>query len=223
LSSVLVIAPHADDETLGAGGALLRPAALGDDIHWVLVTGMREDLGHSPERIQTRAAEIDAVAAAYGCASVHQLKLPPAGLDTIAAGEIVQCIAKIVDETAAEVVYLPFPGDVHSDHRVVFEAAQAATKSFRHPSVKRVLACEIFSETDQALPVGGPVFQPNCFVDISAHLDRKLEIMEMYVGEMGAFPFPRSHEAIRAQATLRGSQSGCMAAEAFMILREVVS
>ena len=34
------------------------------------------------------------------------------------------------------------------------------------------------------------------------------------------FPFPRSHQAIRALATLRGAASGFEAAEAFELLRE---
>jgi len=36
----------------------------------------------------------------------------------------------------------------------------------------------------------------------------------------GEFPFPRSHEAIRALATLRGAASGFKTAEAFELLRE---
>ena len=42
---VLVIAPHADDETIGAGGTIARHAAEGDDVHVAIVTGhggMRE-------------------------------------------------------------------------------------------------------------------------------------------------------------------------------------
>ena len=38
---VLVVAPHADDESFGCGGCLLRHAAQGDPSHWLLLTGMR--------------------------------------------------------------------------------------------------------------------------------------------------------------------------------------
>ena len=44
--------------------------------------------------------------------------------------------------------------------------------------------------------------------------------MDIYVSEVGEFPFPRSHESIRALAILRGSASGYNAAEAFELLRE---
>ncbi|MDF2684612.1 MAG: GlcNAc-PI de-N-acetylase, partial [Brevibacillus sp.] len=53
-------------------------------------------------------------------------------------------------------------------------------------------------------------------------LEQKLEIMRVFDSEMGEFPFPRSEEAIRALATLRGSASGSKAAEAFMLLKEVL-
>ena len=38
MKNVVIVAPHADDESLGAGGALLRHKAKGDSIHWVIVT-----------------------------------------------------------------------------------------------------------------------------------------------------------------------------------------
>ena len=47
MSIVLAIAPHPDDETLGFGGTLLRHRADGDEIHWLIVTAMSEDLGYS--------------------------------------------------------------------------------------------------------------------------------------------------------------------------------
>ena len=37
---VLVIAPHPDDETLGCGGTLFRHRHEGDELYWVIVTGI---------------------------------------------------------------------------------------------------------------------------------------------------------------------------------------
>ena len=62
--------------------------------------------------------------------------------------------------------------------------------------------------------------KPNYFVDISDFLERKLEVLAVYQSELGPFPFPRSIEAMQAIATLRGANSGFMAAEAFQLLRE---
>jgi LmbE family N-acetylglucosaminyl deacetylase len=63
-------------------------------------------------------------------------------------------------------------------------------------------------------------FHPNVFIDIAPFLEDKLRAMDIYASELGAFPFPRSLQAIQALATLRGAASGFVAAEAFELLRE---
>ena len=63
-------------------------------------------------------------------------------------------------------------------------------------------------------------FNPNVFVNISDHLNDKIETMNIYEGEMGDFPFPRSEKTIRALSAFRGSQSGYEAAEAFELVYE---
>ena len=50
MTRVLVIAPHADDESLGCGGSILRHVSEGDDVHWLLVTGMSEKSGFISNR-----------------------------------------------------------------------------------------------------------------------------------------------------------------------------
>jgi LmbE family N-acetylglucosaminyl deacetylase len=102
---------------------------------------------------------------------------------------------------------------------VVFDAVASCTKWFRYPSINRILAYETLSETDFGLSTE-QAFRPNVFVDIESFLDRKLQAMEVYKSEMGEFPFPRSREAIRALAAVRGAASGFKAAEAFELLRE---
>lgn len=220
MKKVLAIAPHPDDETLGCGGTLLRHHLNGDEVHWLILTAVSEARGFSAARVQSRAAEIDAVASAYGFAGVHKADFPTAMLDTLPKGDLIGAVGQVVKSVGAEVLYVPHRYDVHSDHAAVFDAAAACSKSFRYPTVKSVYAYETLSETEFGLrPDGG--FHPNLFVDIDGFLDRKLEIMKMFAGEMGPFPFPRSEECIRALATLRGSVAGVSAAEAFMILKEI--
>lgn len=57
-------------------------------------------------------------------------------------------------------------------------------------------------------------------MDISTYLERKIQLMSIYQSEMSDFPFPRSEQAIRAQAIVRGATSGFMSAEAFQLLKE---
>lgn len=138
--SILVVAPHPDDETLGAGGTLLRAIQSGEDVHWLIVTEMRESLGFNASIIEKRKSEITAVSKAYGFASTIELGLPAARLDTLPLNEIIDPVGSVILDVQPDTVYVPFPGDVHSDHRIVFDAATACTKSFRYPSVEKIVA-----------------------------------------------------------------------------------
>jgi LmbE family N-acetylglucosaminyl deacetylase len=219
-NSVLVIAPHPDDETLGCGGTLLRHAANGDLIHWLIVTDMIPAM-FSHERIAKRENEISRVASKYGFASVNRLHFPATRLGDISDNIFIDAVSEIIRKICPHTVYLPFMRDVHSDHRRVFDVALACTKTFRFPSVKRVLMMEVLSETEFASPVASEFFTPNVYVDISDYMDRKLEILSLYDGESAAAPFPRSIETVRGLACFRGAVAGCRYAEAFMLLREI--
>jgi LmbE family N-acetylglucosaminyl deacetylase len=214
---ILVIAPHPDDETLGAGGFLLRARAAGRAIHWLIVTGITEQ-DWPIEKVVRRETEIDTVAKAFGFAGVHRLNLPSAKLETLPLGEIIGRIGKVVNTIKPEMILIPHRGDAHSDHHVVHAAATACAKWFRYPSVRSTLVYETLSETDAGLFSSDP-FVPNVFVDISEQLEEKLHITTMFNDEIGEFPFPRSLDAIRALAMTRGAASGTRAAEAFILLR----
>lgn len=215
----LVIAPHPDDEILGCGGTLLRRKAEGAELGWLIVTGISEETGWPSERVKQRESEIERVADLVGFDQVFNLRLPAAQLDKIPIGDLIGQFSGVFNTFKPAEVFLPHRADVHTDHRLVFDAAAACTKWFRYPHVQRVLAYETLSETEFSLDTDA-VFCPNYFVDIGSYLDRKLEIMAVYKSELGAFPFPRSVETIRALATMRGGASGFLAAEAFQLLRE---
>lgn len=216
---ILVIAPHPDDETLGVGGTLLNHKTCGDEIHWLIMTRATVEAGFSDDFIRKRNAQIEQVSSFYGFASKIQLPFVTTMLDTRSSREIVEQLSKALSEVKPEILYIPHRGDVHSDHRVTFEAVASATKWFRFSSVKRILAYETLSETGFSLGSTNG-FHPNVFVDISRHLEKKLVALKIYEGETGNFPFPRSEEALRSLAAVRGATSGFKAAEAFVLLRE---
>jgi LmbE family N-acetylglucosaminyl deacetylase len=67
-----------------------------------------------------------------------------------------------------------------------------------------------------------PSFVPNVYVDISAYLYRKLEAMSLYGSQQRDFPHERSLAALRALAMFRGTTVHREAAEAFMLVRQVI-
>ena len=83
------------------------------------------------------------------------------------------------------------------------------------------LVFETISETDFGMKPEDHGFRPNVFNNISHYLENKLDILDLFKSEIKDFPFPRSRKAIKALAQLRGVQSNCEAAEAFMLIKEI--
>lgn len=218
---VLVVAVHPDDETLGCGGTLLKHKAQGDEIHWLVCTSIFEKDGFGKKIVEIRKTEIEAVAALYGFKSLHQLGIPTTKVDECSMSELVGKISGVIGEVEPDILYLPFKGDAHSDHRKIFESAYSCTKSFRSPSIRKIYMMETLSETEFSPSTKEDGFIPNVFVDVSAHFGRKLEIMRVYRSEVGVHPFPRSERNMEALATLRGATSGCEYAESFVLLKEI--
>ena len=220
--NTLVIAPHADDELLGCCGTLLRRASEGQTLGWLLLTSITPNFGWTEDEISSRKHEIQRVRESLAVKPEHfyALNFPTAQLETVPMRTLVSSIADVFSSFQPDDVLLPHPGDAHSDHRIAFEAASACTKRFRFPSIRRVSVYETLSETDYGIDPRYAAFTPNMFVNIEEFLDEKIKLLSVYKSEIGQFPFPRSEEAIRSLAKLRGAASGFMAAEAFMLLRQ---
>jgi N-acetylglucosamine malate deacetylase 1 len=216
---ILAIAPHPDDETLGCGGTLFKHKADGDEIYWLIVTGISVDTGWSNDAVIKRDNEINAVSKKYGFSDVYNLRLPTTKMDTLPVSDLIGEISNVYKKVEPDIIYMPFPNDVHTDHQLIAKALQSTFKWFRFPHIKKVYMYETPSETEFNF-VENRVFSPNVFVKISQYIDNKIETMKIYDGEMGEFPFPRSEKTIRSLAALRGSQSGFESAEAFELVYE---
>jgi LmbE family N-acetylglucosaminyl deacetylase len=214
----MVIAPHADDETIGVGGTLLRHLAGGDEVHWLLATA---SLGKNDEEIGRRIGVLENFGKKTGFTSSIMLRNAPARLKVDDLGNLIEQFSRVLDEIMPEMIYLPFPGDVHSDHGICFKAALAASKSFRRPFVKETRVYETISETNFAIDPSTTAFRPNLYVDISEFFEKKRSMVEFYRSEFGEHPFPRSIEALEAVGILRGSECNSHYAEAFMILKKI--
>jgi len=221
MNKVLVIAVHPDDETLACGGTLLKHKAMGNEIHWLIATDITESEGFKKEAIEKRELEIQSVEKHYDFDSVHRLNLSTMRVDEYSMSDLIGKIATIIKEVKPNIIYLPFKTDVHSDHRSIFNAAYSCTKSFRYPFIKKIYMMETLSETEFAPSTKEDSFIPNVFVDISEHMEKKIQIMKCYKSEIEEHPFPRSERNLRALGTLRGATAGCNYAESFMLLKEI--
>ena len=217
---VMVISPHPDDETLGAGGTLLRAKKEGNKIYWLNMTSMKENLGYTVESIDGRRRQIQEIRQFYQFDDVLDLQLASTKLEQYDSAKIIREISSFVSKIQPDTIILPDYNDAHSDHKCTFDWGYACTKVFRHPYVKCIVTMEIPSETDVGKPANP--FIPGLYVDISNYIDKKKEAIKIYRTELGEHPFPRSLENIEAHAIVRGASAGVMYAEAFRVIKMIL-
>jgi len=217
---VLVVAAHADDETLGAGGALATHATAGDQIRLLILSTSavsRPDADQTAVDAHRRACATKA-AELYG-ARLHLGDLPDNGFDTRPLLQITQQIEEMVKDFAPTIVYTHSRADLSRDHQFVAQATAAAVRPAPRTSVRTVLAYEVRSATEWGI---NETFQPTWFQPLTAAaVQTKIDALQIYASEMRPWPHTRSLEAIRAQLTYRGTQVGVEAAEAFDVVRHL--
>ena len=220
MKKVLVIAVHPDDETLGSGGTLLKHKVSGDEVCWLILTSANQRITSIPNIVKKQKAYVQSVALEYGFDEWRQLSFLSTELDRYPHGEIIQQVSGFIKETRPDIIYIHHHADVHSDHRIAFDAIYSSTKNFRHPYIERILLYETLSETEFTPAIRNNAFVPNVFNDITPYMDKKLEIMKLFTTEQMEEPLPRAMSSIGALARYRGSRIGVKYAEAFMLLFE---
>lgn len=216
---IMVISPHPDDETLGAGGSILKLRDLGNEIYWLNITDVETGGGYGIDFIEKRKIQIERIREYFGFEGFVNLKFSPANLNDGIKGELIHSIGETFERVKPDCIILPDYNDAHSDHKYVFEAAYACSKIFRRSYIKRILTMEIISETNFGMPYD--MFKPNLYIDVTDYFDKKTEALRIYDTELGDLPFPRSIEAVKAQAVMRGTESGVLYAEAFRVIKEI--
>jgi len=220
--TILVFAPHADDEVLGVGGTIARHAADGENIILAVLTGSGD--GDHPiwpkslwEVIRHECIESSKI---LGIEEVIFENLPAACLDSTASWQINKAIECILQKVQPCTVYVPFFHDLHKDHAAIAYGVHVATRSYLKSasSIQKILAYETLSETHVAPPYPGFAFQPNVFVNIDATIDLKIRAMKAYESQLQPDGLPRSLSTIQALATFRGANIATSAAEAFMLI-----
>ncbi len=220
MSSILVIAPHPDDEVLGCGGTIARFAGGGHEVTVAIVT--RGTPLFPAAQVRQVRAEARRASRSLGVRSLRFLNLPVTTLHLIPEHKLNTAFCRLVNETRPDIAFLPFAGDRHEDHRQIFDAAMVAMRpDGRRPLVKRICCYETVSETHWTAPGIEPPFEPNWYVDVSATLAAKLAAMKLYKSQLAESIPARSLQAIESLARFRGSVVGLEAAEAFWLVREV--
>ncbi len=200
---VIVLAPHPDDESLGAGGTLALLAARGCEVHVVCVSdGSASPTAQLPpaEVVRRRRNEMQQAVDVLGLGQVTFLNLPDGALRHHVPSLAVSLTA-LQRNLGAEALFTPWVGDGHPDHQAVSAAVAAA-------------------DLPRSLPIWGyetwTPCPPNRVVDISAYAERKRLAVAAHATAHEAFDVSAMLALNRYRSVhgLRGQGE----AEAFLVL-----
>lgn len=221
LGRTLVIAPHPDDEVLGAGGTAAKLSESGQEVFVAIVT-----TGKPPAYTTEYAARVRAEAKSahdlLGIRETFWLDQPAAELPEVSNIVLNGAIGDVVKRIAPQTILVPFPGDIHVDHQIVFQSALVASRPHQAAYPKTILAYETLSETNWNAPYITPPFVPNVYLDISNYLERKIAAMRKFSSQLRSSPHERSIESLRSLAVMRGATVHRQAAESFVLVRHVM-
>jgi len=214
--SILVIAPHPDDETIAMGGSINRFYREKYKIHILIVSGHLPPL-YKSENFDVTVKEAEKAFKILGVTSYKFLKIPATYVKDYETAKLNNHIFTEILNYKPNIVFIPFP-DRHIDHRIIFDSSVVAVRPNNKFFPKKVLCYETLSETHWNVGGVEPSFNPDYFVDISKNIKTKLSALSAYNSQIKSNT-SRGLEAVKSLAKFRGSQNGCSYAEAFKVVR----
>lgn len=217
---VLVISPHPDDESIGAGGSIAKFVKQGSTVKVLTVSGHLPPIYHreSFDRTITEAKKAYEI---LGVTDSTFLEIPATMVNKTPVNELNEKIYNEVLNFKPHIVLCPYP-DRHIDHRLIFDSVMVATRPIGiGTSIEIVASYETLSETHWNAPHIEPNFTPNWVIDISDEIEIKLNAIKCYESQISSFPHPRSLEAVEALAKFRGTQAGFGFGEGLHIIRKI--
>lgn len=219
---VLVIAPHADDETFGCGGTMARAKALGAQVY-VMVVSVANLEHYSQEYHHVTGSQrysefkqametigVDGTDVLYTDDQTHMR------VDMLPRRDLVAKIERdsplAIDTLKPDVLLFPAVS-YNQDHEAVYKAVYAACRP--HLPGDKPFVRLVLSYDQPQLSWNHTKFHPDVYVDISDYLEVKLAAYRCHVSQIRAEPHHASVENVERLARLRGSEVSVFAAEAF--------
>lgn len=221
----LTVTAHPDDEILGFGGSTLVLSNKGNLIYNLILSGNVEARRNRPEEESLRAHS-ELAQKIVGSQPPIFGSFPNIKFNTVPHIELVQFIEKYIEDIQPDIVITHHPYDLNNDHYHTSIACQAAVRLFQRKPIKPIKAfyfMEVPSSTDWSFPIDGQQFRPDTFIEIGDDgLNKKIEALHAYEGIMRPYPHPRSNEAIKSLAIIRGSQVGLNLCESFQTAMNII-
>ncbi|HTV17663.1 MAG TPA: PIG-L family deacetylase [Polyangiaceae bacterium] len=197
--TVLAVGAHPDDVEVGMGGTVARLTELGVDVLIVAVC--------VPTRFSVRLEEAQRASEILGARFELLRSRGCSRVEDVKTHELVADFDRLLREHQPAAFFAHGPADSHKDHRLVFEAFQAAL---------RVGGLDAFCYQPCTCRPGRVSFAPQAFVDIEATLPTKLAAIEAHHSQFRERGMTADFQ--RDLARYYGRQAGCTYAEGLEVI-----
>jgi len=199
---ILILAPHADDESIGCGGLLLKYAKQCDVVF--LTDGRYGDNDIEPKQmIEIRKKEVVSIMKKLEVNKFKFLNIEDTKLDSG------YDIFKTINFNQYDYICIPNSLDQHPDHKAVSKHILKAFKEKRIQKDINILMYEVWG----TLPL------PNFYIDISDMIESKKKIINMYHSQVKNIDYATKISALNEY---RGMMVDKKSIEAYMIIKIVV-
>lgn len=217
-NKILVVAAHPDDEVIGCGGTLIRHNNRGDEIFIIFMTN--GEGSRKITKIKNRLKSAKKVCKYLGVKEFFFFNFPDNAMDTIPLLKIVKKLETIIKKIKPNIIYTHHYGDLNIDHKIVNQAVLTATRPEPGNTVKNIFSFEINSSTEWNF-ANRSIFNPTYFTDITGQIEKKKELLDIYIDEMRQKNHSRSKESIINLSKLRSKIVGLKHVESFEVLRYI--
>ncbi|MGP4112308.1 PIG-L deacetylase family protein [Streptomyces sp. 4N509B] len=215
-ATALVVAPHPDDETLGAGATIARLTTSGVTVHVLAVA-----CGNAATAADIRAAEFDRACDALGV-SGRRVAWSDERAGTVP--ERPRILVELIEHDSElslaalrpELFLIPAASGFHQDHQAVHHACFAAARAGGPHRHTPPLVLGFKGPEDGWTTASEPW---RIHVNTSRTWDAKKAALAAYGSQMREAPHPRSVAVIHASDTATGSLVGATTAESFVPYR----
>lgn len=247
---LLVITPHADDETYGCAGTIARVKALGGEVYVVLVSiadlvhygdgagsdGGGSDGGGGPgggpryKKLVTQQTRLEEFESVMKLLEVDDWEVlftderTHLALDTVPRKELVRLLESdgrlAIDAVRPTMALIP-ASSYNQDHEALYRACVTATRPGAAGEKYTVPFVLAYDNTSLFWVPEQMRFHPTVYVDVSEFLAVKLDALRLHASQLREPLYHGSAEGLELATRVRGREVGVAAAEGFVLLRGV--
>jgi N-acetylglucosamine malate deacetylase 1 len=208
VKKVLLLGPHPDDIEFSSGATVCKLLEQGIDVHYAVFSMCEKSVPDGLPRDVIKqellkSAEFLGIKKENLYLFNYEVRIFPQMRQ-----EILEDLVALNKTINPDLVFLPCSSDIHQDHETINKEGIRAFKN------KMILGYE--------MPWNNFNFSSHLYVlQDESHIQKKIEVLKIYKSQ--SFRFYRSEEYVRSLATMRGIQIQAKYAEAFEVIRLIMS